>query len=508
MIEMFSRVSRPIAGAAILIAVLAGAAWAQNTLSVSPTSLVFAAQQGSSTVQSQNVQVFSSGVSMVWYAQLPSGSPAWLSFTTPNGYTGTNNLTVTANPAGLAAGSYSGTVQVWSPNSSNASNSSNPLSISVGLTVGATGTIALSATTKTLTATVGGSNPSDTVQVSTASATSIIATATATSTPAGWLSVTPSSATLASGSPATFTIAASISGLAVNTYSGTVTFASGSSTQTLNVTLNLNAGSTISANPNPVYITAQSGTSAVSQSVTVTNTTGSQVTVTPSISSGAGWLSTSGAVTIAASSTGSITFQANPTGLSLGTQTGSVTLTPTGGGTAIQVPVYFTVSATPSITLNKSTLSFNTTTAQLTDSFSLTNSSASAITYTIGVSYTNGSNWLSVNPLGGGTLNASTQQTVNVSAITTGLATGNYYATITVTPTSPSGAAQTVSVTLSVGGAVAVSASPTSLTINAPSTGQSGQATVQISSTNSSVTVAPESSYLYCGGNYCAMVSP
>jgi hypothetical protein len=176
MTRMFSSAFRLSAGfaaravaIAILIAALAGVASAQQ-LSVSPTSLLFAASAGSTAAQTQAVNVYSSGTNIFWYAQFPGDKPGWLTNITANGTTSTTALNVTVNPTGLAAGDYSTTVQLYSPYSTNAPTSQTPLSIPVSLTVGGTGAITADKTALTYTATAGGSNPAtQTVRVATTS---------------------------------------------------------------------------------------------------------------------------------------------------------------------------------------------------------------------------------------------------------------------------------------------------------------------------------------------------
>ena len=161
MTKMFSSESRLSAGfvartlaVAFLIVALAGVASAQTpTLSVNPTTLNFSAAQGSTTAQTQNVAVVSSGTSIQWQAFKGLGAPSWITGLTLNGFTGTNALGVTINPTGLASGNYSGQVSVWSPSSSNAFSPTIPIFLTVNLTVGTTGTIAVSTNSLTFSAT-------------------------------------------------------------------------------------------------------------------------------------------------------------------------------------------------------------------------------------------------------------------------------------------------------------------------------------------------------------------
>jgi uncharacterized protein (TIGR03437 family) len=511
MTRMFSSACRLSAGfaaravaIAILIAALAGIASAQQ-LSVNPTSLLFAAAAGSTTAQTQSVSVLASPSNIFWYAQLPGDRPAWLTNITANGTTSTTPLNVTVNPTGLAAGDYSTTVQVYSPYSTNAPTSQTPLSITVNLVVGGTGTIAADKSALTYTATAGGSNPAtQNVRVTTTSTSNVVATTSISYTSgSGWLSVSPTSGTLNSSTALDLTVSAATGSLATNAYAARLTITSGSSTKFVDVTFNVQAGSIISANPNPVYLTAvQNSTTPVTQVVTVTNSSSSSVTVTPSVSSGSGWLSTNPAspssVTIPGLSTGNVTFSAVASGLSLGTTAGQVTLTPSTGN-AVQVPVNFTVSATSTLQLSKTTMLFSTSGSQV-DTVNLTNSSGSGIPFDITVTYQSSTGWLQISPVSG-TVAAGSYQTVNVTANAAGLGTGNYTATINVTG---GGQTQTINVTLSAGGAVSISASPASLTINS-GVGSQASGTVTISSTSSATVSLTNGTSITCTfSSFCA----
>lgn len=103
---------------------------ASGELRVSPATLSFAHQTTSSSAPAtQTVNITSTGTPLTWNATATS-TGNWLQISPATGTTGTNNLTVSVNPTGLAAGSYSGSVSVSSPNATNPA-----LTVPVTLTV-------------------------------------------------------------------------------------------------------------------------------------------------------------------------------------------------------------------------------------------------------------------------------------------------------------------------------------------------------------------------------------
>jgi uncharacterized protein (TIGR03437 family) len=92
---------------------------ASGELRVAPATLTFAHQTTSqSAPASQTVQITSTGTPLNWTASA-TASGNWLQISPASGTTGTNNLTVSVNPSGLAAGTYNGTISVSSANATN-----------------------------------------------------------------------------------------------------------------------------------------------------------------------------------------------------------------------------------------------------------------------------------------------------------------------------------------------------------------------------------------------------
>jgi large repetitive protein len=201
---------------------------AAGTLTVPTTALTFNYTTGGSTPAAQSVSVSgTSGISFTTAAATTTGG-TWLS-ATPSG-TVPASVSISVNPSGLAAGAYSGTVTVTASGATGS-----PAVIPVTLNVAA---VSLTATPSKLSFSyqVGGSTPPAAQTISVGDSSNASFTATAATVPAGgtWLSVTPGSG----NASASLSVSVSTTGLAANTYNGTVTIAaSGATSQVVNVTL-------------------------------------------------------------------------------------------------------------------------------------------------------------------------------------------------------------------------------------------------------------------------------
>ena len=211
-----------------------------NALSVSPTTLTFGYTTGGSTPSSQQVSVTSQGSSAVTFTlayTVVSGN--WLVLTTSGGNaipTGTSEVTgfnflVYANPTGLAAGTYNGTITLTLLNGT-------AVSIPVTLTVTGGSTVSATPATLTFSYAVGASTPAaQSITVTGAGNAALSFTATASTTSGGnWLTVTPTSG----NTPASLSVTVAPSSLSAGTYSGTVVVAgSGSANGSTSVAVTL-----------------------------------------------------------------------------------------------------------------------------------------------------------------------------------------------------------------------------------------------------------------------------
>ena len=172
----------------------------------SPTSLVFSAGPGTSPAP-QTLNVTAGSASTAWAASVSSGAP-WLTISASTTIT-PGVLTVSANPAGLAEGTYNATVTLSAPGATNS-----PISIPVTLAVK---TAVLSVTPTNLNFFVPSNlNPNpQTLQISNLGTGVLGWSASATS---NWLVLNSTTGS----APSTVTVSPNTSTLANNTYSDTI----------------------------------------------------------------------------------------------------------------------------------------------------------------------------------------------------------------------------------------------------------------------------------------------
>lgn len=196
-------------------------------LSVSPTTLAFTYTQGGALPGTQTIAV--SGAPSFTAAAHTNDGGAWLKVAPASG-SGNASLTVTADPTGLAAGVYGGSITV-TPASGVAQTVTVTLTVSVvsGLTV-APNSLAFAYRT---------GDVAPTAQTLAVSALGTPATFTATASSDGWLSVTPD----AGSTPATLTVSVDPANLGAGNYTGSIVVSggSGSAPVTIAVTLSVTA---------------------------------------------------------------------------------------------------------------------------------------------------------------------------------------------------------------------------------------------------------------------------
>jgi len=418
---------------------LAVAASAQ-TVGVNTTSLSFFAQAGGPVV-TQTLQVTGSGNFST--SLFPFGQ--WLSVN-PTGGTAPSALTVTANPAGLAAGTYQGQLAVFGPNLV-------PVPVSVTLTVSNVGA---SPSSLQFAYQVGAGLPAP--QVITLSGASTTYNALASTTSGGtWLQVTPTSGT-APGTLAVSLVSSVVQGLATGTYNGTVVISPASNASiSIPVTLTVSPAPPVTVSPTSVALNYQIGGSNNSaQQVVNLSTTGSQaVPFAMSLSvnnnpSGRTWFTVSPSTggSIPAGGSTNVTFAYDSTAnLPAGTWNGTAALlTPGGMPTQQTINVTLTVSTSPllSLSTNALTFTYQTGTAVPAAQNVTVNSTSGAAGLSITSATATGGSWLSV--AGAGTAGTA----IPVSVSPTGLAPGTYTGTISVAAFGAANSPQTISVTLKV----------------------------------------------------------
>src|SRR5262249_31758316 len=150
-------------------------------------------------------------------AQTSTGGQ-WLNVSPTNG-TAPGNIVVSVNTTGLTPGTYNGSISV-TPTGSNASEA-----IQVKLVVSNSALLVLSPGSATFTATAGSQSSSfQNVAITSTDGTALSFSVASTTTGANWLLVNTSSGS----TPANLSISANPAGLAVGTYTGTVTITAAS----------------------------------------------------------------------------------------------------------------------------------------------------------------------------------------------------------------------------------------------------------------------------------------
>ncbi len=463
---------------------MVGAVSAQ-TVSISPTALSLAGIVGGSPV-SQLLNISAAG-GYTTVAVLPSHS--WLSATPSSGVTPLQ-VTVTANPAGLAAGTYT-------DNNFRVVTSTQTVTVPITFVVGS---ITVTPTSLSFAYTMGTQiNPPG--QFLTVNGQSLNFTASATTSSGGnWLVATPTGSQVY-----VITDPNVLSGLSAGTYQGAVNITqAGSTAVSVPVTLTVTPQPPVTVSPSSVNLNYQIGglnNQGAQQAVTFTT---SSVTAlpfqfgTPSVSpnpSGGNWIlvsPTSGTIPAGGSAQAAISY-ITTANLPAGSYSGTVPVTATGGQISTSsIPVNLFVSASPLLIVPTQALNFGyelggavpaaqSVTAQSTAVAA--SSTTGQMPITVSATTASGGSWLSVLPAA----NLNTGTPFSVTANPVNLLPGTYTGTVTVAPgfgaVSGNGA-QTIAVTLTVANDPAIVANTN--TIAFPyQIGQSSPAAQTVSLTSS-----------------------
>jgi Viral BACON domain len=448
------------------------------TIGVSPASLTFNYQSGGTVPAAQNVAVSSSGTAFNYTV---STSATWLTATPASGST-PGSVSVSVNPAALAAGTYTGTVSITSATTSN---SPKTVAVTLNVTPAPLPTIAASPASLTFNYQSGGTVPAAQNVAVSSSGTAFNYTV---STSATWLTATP-----ASGStPGNVSVSVNPASLVAGMYTGTVSIASAgasNSPKTVAVTLNVTAAAlpTLTASPASLSFTYQIGGSSPAAQPFSVASSGAAVNFTTATS--ATWLSATPSGT-----TGSnVSVSINPSGLAAGTYNGNVTITSAGAANSPKVAVSLIVTAAPvtTLTVSPASLSFTYQAGGSAPAGQMINVTGSgALSY----SASSSSAWLTVAPASGNTPGSLTAS-VNPS----GLAAGTYNGTVTVTAAGASNSPQMVSVSLTVtaapSGNPSLNISPATLSFSYPAgSTTAGTQTVTVASSGSALSITAAAS--------------
>jgi uncharacterized protein (TIGR03437 family) len=457
------------------------------TLAVSPTAMSFAYQSGGSAPNGQALAISSSTGDVLSFAATATtySGGNWLSVSPSSGSTPAN-VSISVNPAGLGAGTYSGSVTISSTGASNS-----PQSISITLTVSATPALTISQATLGFSYQLGGAAPSgQNVSVGSSGAALAFSASATTNSGGNWLSVTPSSGT----TPANLSVSVNPAGLAAGTYFGNVTITSAgaaNSPQSISVTLAVSAAPALTISQAVLGFSHQlGGATPGGQSVSV-GSSGAALAFTASVTttSGGNWLlvTPNGGTTPA-----NLSISVNPGGLGAGTYSGNVTISSTGASNSPQsILVTLTVSTLPVLMISQSTLGFAYQTGGVVPGGQNVSvgSSGAALAFTASVTTTSGGNWLLVTPNSG-----TTPANLGISVNPAGLGAGAYSGNLTISSTGASNSPQSILITLTVTSTAAISISPSLLQYAYQSGSNLPQAqTVAVSATSAAAFTAAAS---------------
>lgn len=314
-------------------------------LAVDPvTPVVFEATQGQ-TPPARSLTVRATDASSQPFnitVEYGTGASNWLLLSKTTGNTGPTGdlITLNVNPQAVtAAGVYEATL-VFTP--SGIVPGAPAVRIPVRYTV--TGTAVVTASVDRIMATQTGNTP-PTVPPITLSSTTPGLSFLAVGSPS-WVRVTPSSGSI----PGSVTVSFDSTVFTPGDYPGSVTISvSGVQTITIPVMLRVQAGSALQGVPSNVTLSAPQGsTTPVTQTLNVTSA-GGAINYTTAAASQGNWLGVSpasGTIAATGGTATSITISANPTGLTVGSYTGTVTLnTPSGATPTTTINVTLTITS-------------------------------------------------------------------------------------------------------------------------------------------------------------------
>lgn len=420
-------------------------------LQLTPAVLSFSGTDGGSNPPGQVITVSNPGAQpLQWQASASTGDGSnWLSISSSSGSVPEGNsqsVTVGANISTLLPGTYTGVVTFTTTGSQEVEGS--PQSISVSLTILPQCSLQVSPGDVTFAGAYlqpAPASESVTLAVSQGCSAPLSWTASITTTNGGqWLSMNTTSGT----TPDQLSLAVNTVGLSAGTYTGSVVFTTVSGSQTVPVTFILGPALSpvLQASPDLMNFNGTlNQSSPAPQAATLSNTGGGtmhwQATATTSV--GGLWLTVSPLKgRLAANQSTTITVTAKLlASLIPGTYTGTVTITATddSGNSAIgspqQFPVTFVVGAPCGISVAPAALSFTGAVGQSNPApQSATITAGGACGGPLSWTATTSAAWLTVTPTTG-SVSLSASAPVGIGVASSGLNTGTYTGSVTITAT-------------------------------------------------------------------------
>jgi len=510
-ITFSSNVSAPIV-VSVQMSVVSLPQNAGPVLAVTPAVLSFTAQDGGVNPAGQELVVSNPGTQPLSWSLTNNalasatdqnsflnaanpGAANWLTVSQSSGNVvpkDKNVLNVTVNSQNLLPGAYIDTLLFSGSGQLNKTQS-----VSISLTVLPQCGLTLSTGAMTFTSVV--SNSNSTVQPLNVSATSGCSSPInwQASSSASWLQITPTSGQATTTTSSVISVGVNASSMSAGTYPGTITVTNGTSTQSVQVTLQVQTPPSptapiMSASPLTMSFTAIEGQSKPeTQAVVISNTGGSALQWHTQVNLLAnGWLGVSPTGgTVNAGLTGQMTVIVNAATLTPGDYTGQIIISgqnPNASGNSQTIMVQLHVSSPCGLQAPSSAaLAFTATQgggnpSPQSVSFTALGSCSWPVNWQAGI--TSHARWLTLSPLSG-TIAASGQAAMVSANVNVGnLAAGTYTTQVSIaasdsTPIQAQGSPEVFSVTLTVLQACQLQASTNSLNFSTP--------TGQVSSTQS-----------------------
>ena len=456
-----------------------------NVITASPATVALASSDGH--VAQSAVALSSAGAIPFQVFVSTANGGNWLSYIAAS-TTSPTSITISANPAGLTTGVYTGTVNI-AP-SAGITGVAIPVTFTVG--TGSVSGFSLSPTSLSFIYQTGTANPaSQSTYVSnfdgivnyaaTSNVTWARLTSNNNSTPSPSVNGTSNS---------NLTVHVDPTGLAPGFYAANISVnASNARGQTLAVTLTVSGTSLLSASPSSFVFNYNPDAGIPTSQQTTITATGGPIAFNASASS-TGWLLV-GPQTGNTGGLNVLTVSVNPVGLAAGTYHGAINVT--SGVTSLTIPVTLTVGTTSfnSISSSPTSLNFQSQVGSPASSQLLYLTSATTKNF-LATALTSSGNWLQVTPSSGVT---PSSLTVTITPLAVGQA-GTYNGIIQVSNLSDATQlAIPVSMTLN-GASLTVSPQTLSFSLSAGSTAATTQ-TVQLSGTaNNTFTASSDAAWL------------
>ena len=482
------------------------------TLSADQTSLAFIAQVNGPAPNTQTVNVSSgSGSVPITVTAATTSGGSWLS-AVANSTSTPAAVVVSINPANLAAGSYTGTVTVSSPQTQAA-----PATVNVSLTIAPQPVISATPNPVTMVYQSGSNAPSPTanVQLQSSSGTSQLGYAgtvtypTAGNTCGSWLNVN----NLVGTTPQTLSLTVLPNVLTgTQTCNATITItapAAANATLTIPVTLTTNPLPLLNVYPLSLSFNYSiGGATPPGQALTVTNS--GQTGLSFAVSTQTPWLSIPATPAGGFSPGTTVTVSLNQSQLPVlnpGTYSGAVTISALGAANSLTVPVTLTVSENPLLIISPIFANFNyqiggTVPSPITLQIA---STVGSLPYTLSVPTTTSTQFATFNPPSGTATTTPSTITISLNpSVLQGIQAGSYTNSIQVTAggAGSGNAPQFIQATLNVTTTPQLNVSPEAIYFTQNGTTPPASQTLTITSTSGapSVTVSPNVPWLSVSG--------